>query len=521
MSRAEARPVPARRRRWLVGTALAATALTAPLVAGGGDPLRAAPAAAGVGILGEPAQPAAATGTAVSWTGDLSGRAPCPEGLTRDSLLYRQTFEGGIPESRFNDGWYTFGGLGSSRSARALVDSSDGVDYMHLPYVDGVSGARTMLALATKATQRDSAYTRAQVNSVDLRVGAGSSWEGRVYDVTAATDDEGGWLGTWFEHRTKGGAQAMWDLDSVQLYTCRNAPVTRVAGSDRYSTAAKIASTYPAGVPVAYLATGASFPDAISVSALAARQDAPVLLTRKDELPSATAAQLQRLRPQRLVVLGGTAAVSTDVQDDAAAYAGSTSRLSGSTRYDVSAATASSYSPGVATLYVASGAAFPDALSIGALAGRDSQPLLLTSKGQLPPAVAAEVARLDPQRIIVVGGTSAISDAVVAQLRQHTSGGVGRISGTDRYEVSAAIARRFASGLPKIYLASGTNFPDALVGAARAGSQGVPVLLSRPTSLPGDAASALDALSPRRGVLLGGRTALSSLVMDLVGARVG
>lgn len=469
----------------------------------------------------DPVYPAAATPATVSWTGDLNGQAPCPEGTTRDRALYRQTYEGGIPQGLFNDGWTTVKGLGGSRSARALVNSSDPSDFMFLPYVQGVSGARTMLALATRSSQGDSAYTRTQVNSVDLRLGTSTSWTGRVHDVTAATDDEGGWLGTWFEHRSKGGAQTTWDVDNVQLYTCRTAAVSRVAGNDRYGTAGQVAATYPSGVAVAYLSTGETFPDAIGASARAGSQDAPVLLTKPDRLPRTTLAQLQRLRPQRLVVLGGTGAVSSAVQQQAAAYAGSTTRIGGSTRYHVSAGIAESYDPGLPVLYVASGANFPDALSIGALAGRDGAPVLLTPPGGLHEAVETQIARLDPGRIVVVGGPAAVSDTVVQALRAHTSGGVSRITGADRYAVSATIAGQFRTDPGKAYVASGGTFPDALVGAARAGSESVPVLLSKPTSLPQVTGGALGRLSPARGVLLGGRAALSSLVMDLVGAQVG
>lgn len=517
---------PGRARPALLGT-VAAAVVAATLLHGTGSTAAdrtgdQAGTGAATGTTSEDtAYPAAATATAVTWTGDLNGQAPCPEGTTRSGLVARNTLDAGIPMEQFNNGFYTITGLDGGLAARALVDSGDGADHMFLPYVQGVSGARTMLAFATRSSQPDSAYTRAQVNSVDLRVPTSTGWAGRVHDITAATDDEGGWLGTWFEHRTKGGVQSTWDLDNLQIYTCRNAPVSRIAGSHRYSSAAKIAATYPAGVRVAYLATGENFPDAIGASALAGLQDAPVLLTRPGSLPGTTLAQLDRLRPQKLVVLGGTLAVSTAVEQEAAAYAGSTTRIAGENRYAVSAGIAEAYAPGVPVLYVASGATFPDALSIGALAGHQGAPVLLTPADRLDGAVEAQIARLDPGRIVVVGGPVAVSDTVVAALRAHTAGTVTRITGGDRYAVSGTIARQFPAGVSRAYVATGATFPDALVGAARAGSQGVPVLLSRPTSLPGAAATALDALDPAAGVLLGGQVALTSLVMDQVGAHVG
>jgi len=98
---------------------------------------------------------------------------------------------------------------------------------------------------------------------------------------------------------------------------------------------------------------------------------------------------------------------------------------------------------------------------------------------------------------------------------------VTRIAGQDRYGTAAAVAAEFPSGRPRVYVATGLAFPDALSGAALAGSEGVPVVLSRPHDVPAVTLGAIDRLSPAAGVLLGGRTALQPLVMDRVGGRVG
>lgn len=519
-----------RRRALTVGLALALGVATLGPAALSGTDLG---PATGKAALGLPAAHAAtgevpadvptpaATGTAVTWTGMLNGQAPCPEGMTRQGRIAEFSLDDGIPAEMFNNGWTSVAGVGAGSAARASVSSGDVADHMFLPYVQGPVNTRTMLGLATRSSQGDSAYTRAQVNSVDLRVNAPTSWAGRVYDITAATDDEGGWLGTWFEHRSKGGASTTWDVDNIQLYTCRTAPVSRIAGTNRYESAAKIAATYPAGVGTAYLATGENFPDAIGAAAIAGRLDAPVLLTKPGSLPGATVAQLQRLQPERLVVLGGEGAVSAAVMTQASAYAGTTTRITGTNRYEVSAGIAQAYSPGVDVLYVASGENFPDALSIGALAGHHGVPVLITPQDRLANVVAAQIDRLQPADIVVVGGPGAVSGTVVEALRSHTAGSVTRIEGPNRYAVSAAIADMFPRGQARAYVATGTLFPDALVGAARAGSQGVPVLLTKPVGLTSVSGTALSRLEAASGVLLGGEGALNSLVMDHVGARVG
>src|SRR4051812_8425730 len=84
-------------------------------------------------------------------------------------------------------------------------------------------------------------------------------------------------------------------------------PVQRVAGADRYQTSAAIsASTFAPGVPVAYIATGLVFSDAVSGGAAGGARGGPVLLTMPDALPGAIRSELSRLKPAKIVVLGGT-----------------------------------------------------------------------------------------------------------------------------------------------------------------------------------------------------------------------
>ncbi|HET9518807.1 MAG TPA: cell wall-binding repeat-containing protein, partial [Actinoplanes sp.] len=90
--------------------------------------------------------------------------------------------------------------------------------------------------------------------------------------------------------------------------------VQRHAGADRYATAAAIsAANYAPGVAVAYVATGANFPDALAGAAVAGNLGGPLLLVTRDTIPAATAAELARLAPKRIVILGSTGVVSANV----------------------------------------------------------------------------------------------------------------------------------------------------------------------------------------------------------------
>ncbi|MFP5335925.1 MAG: cell wall-binding repeat-containing protein, partial [Actinomycetes bacterium] len=147
------------------------------------------------------------------------------------------------------------------------------------------------------------------------------------------------------------------------------APVLRYAGESRYTTAAAIAQeSFPAPVESVFLASGTTYPDALSGGPAAARNGAPVLLTRPGDLPAETAAELDRLQPRVVYVLGGPGAVSDEVVAQAQQHAPTVTRLAGSNRYVTGTAISRQFWSQAGTVYLASGETYPDALSGGALA---------------------------------------------------------------------------------------------------------------------------------------------------------
>ena len=189
--------------------------------------------------------------------------------------------------------------------------------------------------------------------------------------------------------------------------------VTRIAGADRYETAAAVsAAVFPAAVPIAFVATGGNFPDALVGAAAGARLGGPVLLVPAEGIPAPVAAELARLGPAQIRILGGSAVVSDASLEALRAYSGDVARLSGATRYATAAAvSASVHAPGAARVDLATGTNFPDALSAGPRGG----PLLLLPPSGLPADVAAELARLGAAQLVGLGGPGALPDAAIAR----------------------------------------------------------------------------------------------------------
>jgi putative cell wall-binding protein len=305
-----------------------------------------------------------------------------------------------------------------------------------------------------------------------------------------------------------------------------SADVERLAGADRFATAAAVsAASYRPGVPVAYVAIGSNFPDALAAGAAAVRRGGPVLLANATNLPAATAAELRRLDPARIVVVGGTSIISPAVATSLAAFTttGEVRRLAGATRYATAAAISrDAFAAGVPVAFVATGENFPDALAGVAAAGSGGGPVLLTKPGELPAETAAELGRLRPGRIVVLGGTSVISPAVATTLARYaTSGSVERFFGDNRYSTAIDVSRETFSGSEVVFVATGANFPDALGGGPVAGSVPGPLLLVPGTSVPASVAGEIQRLGPDRVVILGGTSVVSAGVEAQIGSLLG
>lgn len=196
-------------------------------------------------------------------------------------------------------------------------------------------------------------------------------------------------------------------------------PVTRLSGADRYETSAAISQkSFAPGVDLAYVASGVVFPDALSGAPVAGKQKAPMLLTKTDSLPPSIAAELKRLRPKGVVILGGTASVTAAVEAQLAAASGApVSRLAGADRYAVSALVSQrNFAAGADTVFVASGAIYTDALSGAPVAAAKGSPLLLVKGTSIPEPIAAELTRLAPKSIVILGGPNSVSTGVEAAL---------------------------------------------------------------------------------------------------------
>ena len=290
-------------------------------------------------------------------------------------------------------------------------------------------------------------------------------------------------------------------------------PVERLAGGDRYATAAAVsAARFAPLVSNVYIATGEQFADALAAAPAAVASGSPVLLVDHDAVPAPTAAELDRLRPRRITVLGGAAAVADTVLDRLEVFStGPVTRVAGADRYATAAAVAAAAFPrGGPVAFVATGEAFPDALAAGAAGGCAGGPLLLATATELPAATAAELQRLHPPRVFLLGAPSTLSAKLEAAVATFSGGTVDRLAGVDRYATAAAVsAAAFGPGVSEAWIATGDRFPDALAAGAAAGRARAPVLLVPSGTTPAAVIDEVHRLLPAKLVVLGGTGAVA------------
>lgn len=272
---------------------------------------------------------------------------------------------------------------------------------------------------------------------------------------------------------------------SPTVVSIPTATQTRISGIDRFDTSVQLSQrAYPSGASTVYVAVGTSFADGLAAAPAAAQVDAPLLLVRTASVPPNVLAELSRLNPTSIIVVGGTGAVSGSVASALAAAVptATVSRFEGIDRYATAREIAAKGFPtGAPIVFLASGADFPDALAASAAAGHLGGPVLLVPGGAtaVDPQTRALIESLGAATIVIAGGTGVVTSAL--ELDARTIPGVTTVErrgGITRFETAALLNEYAFTDASAGFIASGFDFPDALSAAAIAGAQGAPLALS-------------------------------------------
>jgi SpoIID/LytB domain protein len=283
----------------------------------------------------------------------------------------------------------------------------------------------------------------------------------------------------------------------------------RLAGADRFEVAVNVSKEGWTTSKTVFLSNYMAFADALSATPLAKEKNAPILLTHKDNLTTASYNEIRRLKATEVYIIGGTGSISGKVESQIKGMGISVVRIGGADRFEVAQKIAQKMGPKGSAI-VANGLKFPDALAIAPYAASKGYPILLTKDTSLPTATKNALGANNTTNTIVVGGTGSVSASVYNSL----SGTKMRIGGADRYEVSTNVIKQLNLPTDSAFVATGLTFADALTGSVLAANNNAPLLLTRPTNLPDTVQNLISTRYIPKFTVLGGTGSVAQNVMD-------
>jgi len=219
------------------------------------------------------------------------------------------------------------------------------------------------------------------------------------------------------------GGPAVVEEEVVTELRKKGLEVERLAGSNRYETAAKIAELMKAQAAAigseepkkVIITTGESFQYPLSVASFAAQRNIPLLFAKKDSLTKSTMDAIRGLGIEEVDIVGDTGVLSAELERELKSLGVSTvTRIAGEDRTQTLLKAAEYYSPNPSGLAFARNDVFADALTGAALIGREGIPILLINPSEPEAAVLQylEKAAATVQKTYIFGGTGAISDPI-------------------------------------------------------------------------------------------------------------
>lgn len=255
--------------------------------------------------------------------------------------------------------------------------------------------------------------------------------------------------------------------------------IDRIAGQNRYKNAAELSKSGWNSASTVILTNGEKFTDSLTGSPLASLHNAPILLTRADRLPSETLAEIIRLKPNEVIILGGELSVSNAVLETLSRNGFATKRIGGQNRYLLAENIAKEVMEKEGMnrdAFLVSGEVYSDAMSIASVAASKRLPIFLTKNNVLHQTVIDAIPHVNSWTII--GGHLTINQEVQNKMDE-LGAKTRRIDGRSRYDVNQNVINHYGASGDHMYVASGEHFSDATPASVLAARNKSSVLLVR------------------------------------------
>lgn len=266
--------------------------------------------------------------------------------------------------------------------------------------------------------------------------------------------------------------------------------IIRFGGANREETAVLASqSVYKHSNSNIILAGSAGEVDALTGTLLAASLDAPLLITKVNNLSEVTKNEMLRLNANKVYILGGFGVVSKKVEDQIKNLGINVVRIQGSDRFETAVKIAKQVKPSsvdhafvVLGIPAKSGDALADALAVGPASAKLNSPVFLVRNNSIPDATKAALKDLNVSSVTIIGGGNAVSEKVQVELEDLVTT-VDRIFGDSREQTAVEIANKYFSSSNRALIANSGSSADALVGGYLGKKLDSPILLTNNRNL--------------------------------------
>src|SRR3712207_5450456 len=294
--------------------------------------------------------------------------------------------------------------------------------------------------------------------------------------------------------------------------------ISRIAGSDRYDTSAKVRTellkiaekenNLSEYIYNTVIASGETFADALTAGTFATEIDAPLLLTRKSDVPKSIEESIEKNASNKYLIVGGEKTINMEVLFPHSPLSGF-ERISGKDRWHTATsvyhriADTKKINITIEDIALYNGTSFADALSGSAFMYQYNKNL----KGKITPLLP--YTNGNSRAIKLFGGNNSLPDKHIELYPEGT-----RYAGSNRYKTAIEVAKAYKTQLNKdietIVLVSGESYPDALSATPLACKKDAAILLTGKGKLNSDTLEFIKATpSIKNVIIVGGNSSVS------------
>lgn len=280
----------------------------------------------------------------------------------------------------------------------------------------------------------------------------------------------------------------------------------RIKGLNRNITGIRISERLFDSAEVVYLTSSSEMIDSLTSTPNGILNNGPTLFVEKDSIKEEVKAEIKRLNPKKVVIIGGKSVISKKVENIINDLGYEYDRIAGYDRFETAVKIGEEIrkiSSNKTDIILANGRNSIDALTASTLAGKLNIPILLTESNSLKSVTAKAIKDWGIKNVIVVGGNEQINKNVLDSL-SNDGLKVSKIAGNSRFETAIDVAKFVNPNPKKVIFTNSRSYADALVASYVAVREDAPIILINKEDIPVSVKKYLRENNIKYSIIVGG-----------------